>query len=147
MADLNLVRELAEGDDHLAVLAANRVDGTIHASLVKAGVLDHPDTGQAVIGVVVAGSARKLDHLRHSGHATVVFKHGYRWVSAEGPVQLIRPADSATGDLDTPLPALLRLIYQAAGGSHDDWEEFDRAMRDDRRSAVLVRASKLTSNT
>ena len=33
---------------------------------------------------------------------------------------------------------LLREIYVAAGGTHDDWEAYDRAMREERRAAVVV---------
>ena len=28
--------------------------------------------------------------------------------------------------------------FSAAGGTHDDWDEFDRVMKDERRAAVLV---------
>ena len=33
---------------------------------------------------------------------------------------------------------LLRDVYSAAGGVHDDWDEYDRAMAADGRLAVLV---------
>jgi len=33
---------------------------------------------------------------------------------------------------------LLRDIFTAAGGTHDDWDEYDRVMANERRVAVLV---------
>ena len=34
----------------------------------------------------------------------------------------------------------------AAGGTHDDWDEFDRTMREQRRTAVLVTATRVYGN-
>ncbi len=36
------------------------------------------------------------------------------------------------------LRLLLREIFTAAGGSHDDFDEYDRVMAADRRAAVLI---------
>ena len=36
------------------------------------------------------------------------------------------------------LRLLLREIFTAAGGTHDDFDEYDRAMAADRRAAVLI---------
>jgi hypothetical protein len=44
------------------------------------------------------------------------------------------------------LRILLRDIYHAAGGVHDNLEEYDRAMVTERRAAVLIRPSRFTSN-
>jgi hypothetical protein len=40
----------------------------------------------------------------------------------------------------------LRDIYHAAGGVHPDLEEYDRAMAEDRRTAVLVKPEHFTGN-
>jgi hypothetical protein len=40
-------------------------------------------------------------------------------------------------DPDT-MRRLLREIYVAAGGTHDDWETYDRVMRQERRAAVVI---------
>lgn len=141
MPNLAVVRELAAAADHFAVLATARQDATVHASLVKAGVLDDPDTGEASVGIVVGGEARKLGHLRASGQATVVFAHGARWVAVDGPVQIVEPDDRTER-----VGAILRSVFTAAGGTHDDWNEFDRAMADEGRCAVLVAVRRITSN-
>jgi len=36
------------------------------------------------------------------------------------------------------LRLLLREIFTAAGGTHDDWDTYDRVMAEERRTAVLV---------
>jgi hypothetical protein len=41
---------------------------------------------------------------------------------------------------------LLREVFQAAGGTHDDWDIYDQVMRDERRTAVLVRPTHTYSN-
>ena len=46
-ADLDLVRRLGAADHGLAVIATTRADGSVQASVVNAGVLDHPVTGRA----------------------------------------------------------------------------------------------------
>jgi hypothetical protein len=145
VADLALVEELARADHHLAVVCVARPDGTVHASLVNAGILDDPEDGRPCVGVVVGGGARKLSYLRQAGRGTVVFKDGWRWVSVEGPVTLIGP-DDARARADLHVPEVVRSVYRAAGGTHDDWDEFDRVMAEDRRCAVLVRATTVSTN-
>jgi hypothetical protein len=41
---------------------------------------------------------------------------------------------------------LLRDIFSAAGGTHDDWSTFDRMMAEERRVAVLVTPERVCSN-
>ncbi len=140
-ADLTVVRRLAALEQGLAVVAVARADGSVHASVVNAGVLERePDPPS--VAFVARGSARKLVHLRRQGRATVVFRRGWEWVAVEGPVRVVGPDDEAEADL----PALLRSIFTAAGGTHDDWPTFDRVMADEGRLAVLVTPQRVTSN-
>ena len=44
------------------------------------------------------------------------------------------------------LPALLRDVFTAAGGTHDDWAEYDRVMAAERRAAVLVTPTRIYGN-
>src|SRR5438105_14495996 len=144
--DLDLVRRLAAADRGLAVLATTRPDGTVHTSVVNAGVLDHPLTGVPSVGLVARGDARKLVHLRRTGRAAVVFRAGWEWVSVEGPVELIGPADARDGFPTDGLPGLLRDVFRAAGGTHDNWAEYDRVMAEGGRTAVLVDPARITGN-
>ena len=44
------------------------------------------------------------------------------------------------------LPSLLRAIFVAAGGQHDDWDEFDAVMVRERRFALLVDPQRVENN-
>ena len=145
-AELDLVRRLVAAEQGLAVVATTRPDGTVHASLVNAGVLDDPVTGRPCVGLVVRGDARKLSHLRRAGRAAVVFRSGWEWVTVEGPVRVVGPDDPLDGIAPDALAALLRDIFTAAGGTHDDWDAYDRVMAEERRTAVLVDPVRITSN-
>ncbi|HSS10772.1 MAG TPA: hypothetical protein VLL25_12860, partial [Acidimicrobiales bacterium] len=113
----------------------------------NAGVLSDPlSPSTDVVGLVARGKTKKLDYLRKSGRATVVFRAGWEWVSVEGPVTLIGPDDVADGFDPSGLPRLLRDVFSAAGGTHDDWDTYDRVMAAERRTAVLVRPDRITSN-
>jgi len=145
-ADLELVRRLGEASRGLAVVATTRPDGSVHASLVNAGVLDDPVGGAPVVGLVVRGDARKLGHLRRSGRAAVTFHSGWEWVTVEGPVRIAGPDDPLDGLAASALPGVLRAVFGAAGGTHDDWDTFDRVMADERRAAVLVEPARVVTN-
>ncbi len=146
MASLDLVRRVGAADNWLAVVAATRADGSVHASLVNAGIVDDPVTGRPVIGLVAGGATRKLSHLRRSGRATVVFRSGWEWVAVEGPVRIAGPDDPLEGVPPEDIPALLREVFRSAGGTHDDWDEYDRVMAAERRAAVLVDPTRIVSN-
>lgn len=44
------------------------------------------------------------------------------------------------------LRMLLREVFTAAGGSHDDWDEYDRVMARERRAVVLIAPTRVYSN-
>lgn len=144
MVDLNDVRGTAAADGYLAVLAVARSDGSVQASVVNAGILDDPVGGAPSVALVAGGGTAKLSLLRANPRATVVFKHGYEWVAVAGAVRLLGPDDVAAGDPD--VPATIRAVFLAAGGTHDDWDAFDRVMAEERRCAVFVHAETITSN-
>lgn len=142
MADLDDVRNHAAIDMGLAVVATTRADGSVHSSVVNAGPLHHPVTGAEVVGFVVKSSARKVALIRACGRASLTFRRGYRWVAVEGRADLFGPdGDESASGVD--MPDLLRAVYIALGGTHDDWEEFDRMMNEERRLAVLVHPDRV----
>jgi len=73
-----------------------------------------------VIAFVTYGKA-KLANLRARPRATLVFRAGWQWASAEGSCEIIGPDDPLSGFDPAALPELLRGVFRAAGGSHDDW--------------------------
>lgn len=64
MTDLSAFAELSARDHGLVVLNTLRGDGSIQSSVVNAGVMPHPTTGDPVVALVAIGSARKLRNLR-----------------------------------------------------------------------------------
>ena len=146
MTDLTDFGRLVPREHGLIVVSTLRADGTIQSSVVNAGVLSHPFTGQPAVGFVVRGGTRKLDNLRVRPRATVVIRAGWEWAAAEGPVELIGPDDPAPGVGAERLRLLLREIFAAAGGTHDDWDTYDKVMARERRAAVLLSPDRVYSN-
>ena len=144
-ADLDLVRRLALGDNGLAVVSTTRPDGTIQSSLVNASVLPDPDRGGDVVAFVARGGARKLEHLRDRPRLTLAFRVGWEWVAVEGPTRIVGLDESPAPDPEA-LRVLLRDVFAATGRPHDDWDEYDRVMREERRAVVLVTPDRITSN-
>ena len=146
MTDLARFEALVPLDHGLCVVVTRRADLTPQTSVVNAGVLPHPVTGDGAVAFVAAGGTRKLGYLRADPTITVVVRAGWQWTAVEGQAQLIGPDDPHTDIDDERLRLLLREIFSAAGGTHDDWDEYDRAMRDERRTAVLVAPTRVYSN-
>ena len=138
MADLSDIARLVPGDHGLCTVALTLPDGTAHTSVVNAGVLAHPVGGDDVVGFVVRGDSHKLRRLRIDPRATVLFRVGWEWAAVAGGVDLIGPDDRLDGFDPAAVPQLLRDVFTAAGGTHDDWDTYDRVMADERRTAVLV---------
>lgn len=146
MTNIEDFRKLVAGDHGLVVVSATRNDGTISSSVVNAGVLPHPLTGETVVGMVVRGGTKKLTYWRDRPYANVVIRSGWQWAAAEGRVDLIGPDDPAP-DIDAErLRLLLREIFTAAGGTHDDFGTYDRVMREERRTAVFVHPDRAYGN-
>jgi PPOX class probable F420-dependent enzyme len=141
---LDRVRAFVPRDHGLVVVVTQRRDGSPQTSVVNAGVLEHPVTGDSVVGFVIAGDTLKHRHLRERSRATIVFRAGWEWVAVEGPAELIGPDDAPD---TTDVPRLLRDVFTAAGGTHEDWDEYDRVMAAERRLAVLVSPERVYPST
>jgi PPOX class probable F420-dependent enzyme len=136
---------LGRGEQGLAVVSTLRADGTIQSSLVNAGAMAHPRTGETVLAFVTYGKV-KLANLRVRPQLSATFRSGWRWATVEGQAELIGPDDPAA-DVDAErLRLLLREVFTAAGGTHDDWDEYDRVMVENRRTVVLIRPTRTYGN-
>ena len=53
-----------------------------------------------------------------------------------------------TSTVTTPLrsPSCCGDIFTAAGGTHDDWDEYDRVMAAERRTAIFIHPTKIRGN-
>ncbi|MYS20676.1 PPOX class probable F420-dependent enzyme [Streptomyces sp. DvalAA-14] len=145
MTTLQQAVAVGKAESQLAVIATLRADGTIQSSLVNAGAIAHPRTGEPVLAFVTYGRV-KLANLRPRPQLTATFRSGWQWATIEGHADIAGPDDPQPWLAAAELPALLRKIFTAAGGSHDDWDEYDRVMTEQRRAAVLVTPSRVYTN-
>ena len=146
MITLDNAVALAAADNGLAVVSTLRADGTIQASLVNAGVMPHPATGQSALAFVTYGKV-KLANLRVRPQLAVTFRTGWQSATVEGNAELAGPDDPQPWLTDADqLRLLLREVFIAAGGTHDDWDEYDRVMAEQRRTVVLVAPTRVYSN-
>jgi PPOX class probable F420-dependent enzyme len=145
MTTLEEAAALARPERGLVVISTLRSAGTIQSSLVNAGVLPHPATGETVLGLVTAGRI-KLANLRARPQITATFRNGWQWAAVEGLAELAGPDDPQPWLDAEGLRQLRREIFAAAGGEHDNWDEFERVMAEERRAAVLIRPDRIYSN-
>ena len=145
MTTLEEAAALAHHDRGLVVISTLRANGTIQASLVNAGVIAHPASGETALGLVTAGRI-KLANLRARPQVTATFRDGWQWAAVEGHADLIGPDDPQPWLDAEGLRRLRREIFAAAGGEHDNWDEYDRVMAEERRAAVLIRPDRIYGN-
>jgi PPOX class probable F420-dependent enzyme len=146
MTTLDEAFALAADDSGLAVVSTVRADASVQASLVNVGMLPHPRTGQTALGFVTYGKV-KLVNLRARPQLAVTFRKGWQWATVEGRAELAGPDDPQAWLTDTEqLRLMLRQVFIAAGGTHDDWAEYDRVMAQQRRTVVLIAPTRVYSN-
>lgn len=145
MTTLQDVVDVGRQDRFLAVVSTLRTDATIQSSVVNAGVLSHPISGEDVVAFVSAGKA-KLANLRKRPQVTITFRSGWQWAAVEGRAEIIGPDDRHPEIDPERLRLLLRDVFTAAGGTHDDWDAYDRTMAEERRAVVLVSVLRIYSN-
>lgn len=146
MISLDDVAALVAKEHGLAIVSTLRADASIQSSLVNAGVLEHPVTGGRVLAFVTYGRV-KLANLRARPQVTVVLRSGWQWATVEGMAQLVGPHDHPLDEIDAErLRLLLREVFVAAGGTHDDWDEYDRVMASEGRTVVFVTPTRVYSN-
>jgi PPOX class probable F420-dependent enzyme len=146
MTTLHDAVALAAADRGLAVVSTLRADNTIQASLINAGILAHPATAEPVLAFVTYGRV-KLANLRARPAVTLTFRNGWQWATVEGRAELAGPDDRPAwlGGPDQ-LRLLLRDVFTACGGTHDNWAEYDQVMVEQGRVAVLVTPTRVYSN-
>lgn len=86
----------------------------------------------------------KLANLRARPQLAVTFRSRWRWATVEGRAELVGPDDPQPWLADADrLRLLLREVFAAAGGTHDNWDEFDRVMAAERRTVVLIAPTRV----
>lgn len=146
MTTLDEVAAIGRTEQGLAVVATVRANGTVQSSLVNAGVMPHPVTGEPVLAFVTYGPV-KLSNLRTRPQLAATFRSRWSWATVEGEAELAGPDDPQPWLDPERLRLLLRAVFVAAGGTHDDWAEYDRVMAEQRRAVVFVAPRRVYGNT
>jgi len=113
---------------HHAVMATTRADGGVQLSPVAVGVDD-----DGTLLVSTRETAMKARNLERRPYAAVcVFPDtffGGQWVQVEGP--------AAVEHLPDAMEALVR-YYRGVAGEHPDWDDYRRAMVEEKRVVVRI---------
>jgi PPOX class probable F420-dependent enzyme len=118
-------------ENHNGAVTTFRRSGAAQVSIVTCGLY-----GEGVAFTTTADRA-KLRNLRRDPRCTILVGSDdwRRFVVLEGEARLVS-VDNATAD---EYRETLRDVYRtSAGVEHPNWPEYDQAMIDDRRFAVLV---------
>jgi hypothetical protein len=70
-------------------------------------------------------------------------EHGLAVISTSRADGTIQSSLVNAGVMQHPLGLLLREAFTAAGGTHDNWAEYDRVMAEQRRTLVLVEPTRI----
>lgn len=124
-------------NNSLGVLATIKRDGRPQLSNVSY----HFDSREVAIKVSVTEPRAKTRNLRRDPRASihVASDDGWSYAVAEGDATLTPPA--AAPDDDT-VEALIAL-YRNISGEHPDWDDYRRAMVDDRRVVLMLPVAHL----
>ena len=117
--------------NHQAVLTTFRRNGAAQMSILTVG----PYRDGAAF--TTTEDRAKLSNLRHNPRCSLLVSRDnwYGYVVLEGRATVMS-SDNVDAD---ELSLALRDIYRAASGQeHPNWDEYDQAMRDERRAAVIV---------
>jgi PPOX class probable F420-dependent enzyme len=112
---------------HRSILATTRADGRPQLSPVDHGVADD---GRLLISS--RETAFKVRNLRRDPRATLLaISDGFYgdWVQVEGPAEIVSLPDAME---------LLVDYYRRVGGEHPDWDDYRRAMVDEKRCIIRL---------
>ena len=126
------VRRFAGADQGLSVASFGRPDQSVHSTVVSAGVMDHPVTGERVVALVKHSAGK------HSQTPSLALHPERHHRLPVGP-----DADYEGFDPSSVLQ-LIRDVFISAGGTHQDWDEYDRVMAAERRAAVFIHPTRIT---
>ena len=118
--------------NHRGVVVTFRRSGAAQISIVTCG----PYVGG--VAFTTTGDRAKLANLRRDPRCTIlVSKPDWSsYVAVEGRADIRSPNRTDPEELRLTL----REVYRAASGrEHPDWDDYDRAMVEENRSAILVR--------
>lgn len=129
MLDDKLRRFIAE--NRRGVLTTFRRDGSAQMSIITCGPL------QDGVAFTTTEDRAKLRNLRRNSRCSLLVarEDWSAYVVLQGAARLVSPG---SGDADELRLALREVYRTAAASEHPDWDEYDRAMVEQRRSAIIV---------
>ena len=146
MSDIEIFSNYLSEETGLATVSTTQADGRVLSSVVNCGMIKHPLTGDTCVAFVSGSKAARLRHIDRGSQVTVNVRRGWIWSSVTGPADLIRP-ESLPESIDAEqMRLLLREVFHAAGGVHDDLEEYDRAMAEEGRVVICVIPERILGN-
>ena len=115
---------------HRMVVTTHGRAGSAQMSVVLGGPFDQR------VSFVARGDSAKVRNLKNDPRISVlVVTPDWRgWVTVEGTAEI----KDWVGTDPEELRVLLRDTFMAAGGRHNDWDEYDRTMREENRAVVLI---------
>ena len=146
MSNIEDVRKFLSSETGLATVSTVQKDGRVLSSVVNCGVINHPTTGASCVAFVSAAHAARLNHIRRGSEMTVAIRRDWSWRSVTGPTDLLGPENLSEEFNSEDLRLLLRKVFESAGGTHEDWEEYDRVMSEEKRVVVLVAPDRILGN-
>jgi PPOX class probable F420-dependent enzyme len=126
----NQVRQFAS-ETHRGVLTTFRRNGSAQMSIISCGPY-----GNGVAFTTTADRA-KLANLKRNPRCSLLVSQEDWWgyVVLEGHAEIL----SSDNTQSEELRMALRDVYRAASGTeHPNWDEYDQAMQEQRRSVVIV---------
>ena len=118
------------GENHHGVLTTFRRSGAAQMSLILCAAYDDG------VAFTTPGDRAKLRNLRRDPRCTLIVSQDDWWgyVVLEGQAKIMEADNMDAGELSDAL----REVYRRLGGEHPDWDEYDRAMVEERRAVVVV---------
>jgi PPOX class probable F420-dependent enzyme len=123
-------------DRDIGVLATIRRDGRPQLSTINYNL----DAARSLVRISVMDDRAKVRNLRRDPRASlhVSSPDGWRWVVAEGTARLSPVA--AKRD-DATVEELID-VYRAIRGEHPDWDDYRRAMVEDKRLVLSIEVER-----
>ena len=113
-------------EHHRGILATTRTDGRPQMSPVSVGV---DDGGRAVIST--REDAYKVRHIRRDARVSlcVTSDDFWKWIQVDGTATVVSLPEAMEPLVD---------YYRSISGEHPDWDDYRRAMEDQRRVIVRI---------
>ncbi len=119
------------GENRRGVLTTFRRNGSAQMSIITCGPL------QDGVAFTTTEDRAKLRNLRRNSRCSLLVarEDWSAYVVLQGAARLLSPGSADANELRLAL----REVYRTAAASeHPDWDEYDRAMVEQRRSAIIV---------